>query len=207
MIGVVIGTFGDDTWRNLGHALSDVAREANPDVPVISSHDRTLADARNTGAKILTEHCDVTWLCFLDADDSLESGYLPAMRRRVDELDRLYGHRRYPALLMPAVRYVNPDGTETPPGIPNGTPRRPLWEINRGVIGTLIDAHTFAEVDGFRELSLYEDWDLWLRAIAAGARVHEVVDAVYRVNYNPEGRNRARDVDSAYWSIRKEHER
>lgn len=215
MIGVVIATFGDDTWRDRGRDLADQVLAQLVDGELVNhTHGTTLAEARNNGAARCAARSPggpagppARWLCFLDADDALEPGYLPAMRRRIDELTRLYGTDHYRALLMPAVRYVR-DGYEDPVAtIPNGAPRRPLWEINRGVIGTLIDARSFFTVGGFRELPIYEDWDLWLRAVASGARVHEVVDAVYRVAFNPHGRNLTRDVDSTYWTIRKEHER
>lgn len=205
-VGVVVGTYGDDDWSQRGQATADQLRAAFPEVHVISSHDHTLAKARNTGAKVLSLDIQPWWLCFVDADDELEAGYFDAMRRRI--MERSYLVAEWSALLVPAVRYVNQDGTETPVCIPNGTPRRPLYEINRACIGSLVEAHVFDRLGGFHELAMYEDWQLWLRACERGVPLLDVPDAVYRAHVHPVSRNQlSENAVSIYWQQRNYYER
>lgn len=205
-VGIVVGTYGDDEWQQRGQATAEQLHEAFPDVPAISSHDTSLAKARNAGAAVFSLGLRPWWLCFVDADDMLEPGYFDAMRRRMTE--RNYLLPEWSALLVPAVRYVQPDGTESAPSIPNGTPRRPLYEINRACIGSLIEARVFERLGGFSELPMYEDWQLWLRACERGVQLLDVPDAVYRAHVRPSSRNTLGEhAVATYWQQRNYYER
>lgn len=219
-VSIVIATYGDDSWRDLAlkRALPSCEALDTPPHEVRLVHRATLNDARNAGALAATGE----WLCFLDADDELEAGYLGAMRAAEPEpIERLatpdevtagceLGIAFDPAcaLLIPAVRYLDRRGQ--PQGeahIPNAEPPRSLIEVNRAVIGTLIPRALFLDVGGFGDEPIYEDWSLWLRCVRAGAELVHVPRAVYRAHRRPRSRNTFRgDATAWYWRIRNEHE-
>jgi glycosyltransferase involved in cell wall biosynthesis len=177
-ITVCIGTYGDlDRWGGLAQrAMDSVRHQSLPPSSVRWCHDVALHSARNNAAL----NADTPWLCFLDADDELDSEYLWAMTQRAEDLDG-------PALIQPATIGVHPDGHEDANSVL--IPTRPLLEGNYLVIGTLIPTELFNRVGCFFEWPCYEDWDLWLRATAEGAAVTACRDAVYRVHVNAGGRN------------------
>ncbi|MFE0020184.1 glycosyltransferase family 2 protein [Amycolatopsis sp. NPDC059021] len=57
---------------------------------------------------------------------------------------------------------------------------------NYVVIGGMYSRELYAEAGGYRPIDYYEDWDLWLRMVAAGATVSKPAEAtyVYRVRAN-----------------------
>lgn len=204
-VDVIIATYGSDEWKQSGHDAYDCTRlEHELDLgdygAVHRQHADNLHSARNLGA----QRGRAEWLCFLDADDELEPGYFDAMRQAVAMTTVM----NLPALLVPAVRYVHANGEADAPGIPNTKPRRPLCDINTAVIGTLVQRSMFKEVGGFRDWPCYEDWDLWLRCVQAGAELVEVPAAVYRAHVAPRGTGRnlpARRVrERTYHAIRKD---
>lgn len=168
-VTVVVATFGGAEWTELAQsrAIPSGALQA----PVVYEHGETLATARNAGAERATSE----WLCFLDADDELAPGYMSAMAAADGDLR------------APAVTYVR-NGR---PGTPKVWPAMPLTEGNYLVIGSLVRREMFLAVGGFREYSLYEDWDLWQRCWLAGAEIVQVPDAVYIAHVRPQSRNRA----------------
>jgi glycosyltransferase involved in cell wall biosynthesis len=116
------------------------------------------------------------WLCFLDADDELEPEYLekmmaPGMRFQL----------RYPS-----VRYVM-EGAAWP--APQVLQKTPLNYGNYMVIGTLVPKQIFMQAGGFRDISGYEDWDLWIRCWMLGCNPTLIKDAIYRVWQRPGSRN------------------
>lgn len=170
-VTIVIGTFGDPVWVDRAHVAFRSAVAQTVPATVVHVHGKTLADARNTGAAGTRS----PWLIFLDADDTLDPGYVAAMTSGGGQL-------RQPATLG-----VYPDGhTDVAPVM---IPAKPLTEGNYLVIGTAIQRSMFEQVGGFQEWPIYEDWDLWLRCVAAGANVTQVPDAVYRVGVRPDSRN------------------
>lgn len=164
----IVATFGDDEWIELGTAcMKDVvATNQHWDAVGLREHgpDLTLAEVRNMAAsRVYTD-----WLCFVDADDRLAPGYADAMIEQAS----LYEDSGERVLLAPFVSY---DGRE--PVIPN----RGRWPVlNECVIGTLVRRDLFTEVGGFHEWDSLEDYDLWLRCVAAGARIVHVAGAVYQ---------------------------
>lgn len=134
-------------------------------------HGETLADARNAGAQQAVSR----WLCFVDADDELEPGYLEALTGR-----------QWGDLRAPAVRYVTP-GAPVPPPIVLAD--RNIMRMNPCVIGTLIPAGLFADAGGFWHEPAWEDWSLFRRCAMLGASIVHEPSAVYRAHVNSAGRN------------------
>lgn len=177
---MVVATYGDlAVWGPLRmRALESVARQTREPKSISLVHGRTLADARNQGAREATG----AWLIFLDADDELDPGYIEAMEKVQLEL----GTRR--ALLKPSTLGVYPDGSTD--DHPVMIEARPLLESNHMVIGTAMRRAEFIAVDGFNEMPILEDWDLFIRLHLAGTVPIEVPDAIYRVGVLPDSRNR-----------------
>ena len=208
-VSILLATFGHSRWRDLAHehALPSCYDQDPWQVITLHQEHGTLAQARNSAAEMATGD----WLCFLDADDRLGVGYIDAMRLACDnhrDDDAMHGRFDQDYLLVPAMQFVIPHTGECV-----GTPEIPAWgqpliEVNCACIGTLVPTSLFREVGGFREHPLYEDWDLWLRCVKAGAALIPVRDAVYCARGGPGGRNLPSELDRhhAYWTIRNEHQ-
>lgn len=171
-VTIIIPTFGDVArWATLAQraALSAVAQTV-PAARVVISSCADLVTARNGPA----EWARTEWLCFLDADDELDAGYVEAMLAGDGDL-------RQPATLGVV------DGVADAKAVL--IPRRPLMDANYIVIGAFIRTDLFLEVGGFRELPAYEDWDLWIRVWLAGGVITAAAEAIYRVHVNTTGRN------------------
>lgn len=179
-VTVIVGTFGHTRWKWLArrHAILSIP----PDVPWVHVHGATLADARNrAAAQAVTE-----WICVLDADDQLEPGYLDADPRDAD-------------VLIPRVRYVTGGRVRLLPTpishrvVGHSHPERCTAEClddgNHIVVGAPIRRALFERAGGFREEPVYEDWALFRRLRAAGARFAYADGSVYRARINPRGRN------------------
>lgn len=177
-VSVIVATYGDDRWSDLA------ARRALPSAraaierrgatsEILSAHraDGTLATIRNE----LAGMAQGEWLCFLDADDELEPGYLDALLAP----DR-WGHLR-----APAIRYVTPGTTPDPITLED----RDMRTMNPCVIGTLIRREMFHAAGGFWGERAWEDWSLFRRAWLLGATIEHVRAAVYTVHVDPAGRN------------------
>lgn len=192
MISVCIASYGTDHWRSLAleRALPSVQDQ---DCEVVVHHEPggTVSTSRNGAA--VQAHED--WLCFLDADDQLGSGFVYAMQRAIrrqvkhhpDTLARIED-----VLLTPAVSYV----IRGRPGRPRFWPETPYWSGNWMVIGTLVPRKLFLDVGGFIDYgdppgsNAYEDWSLWARCQMAGARVEKVPRALYIAHHEETSRHR-----------------
>lgn len=142
---VVVATYGSDVWE----ARGDRAAEAVQGALVLRVHhpDRTLAQVRNAGlVQVHTER-----VCFLDGDDGLEPGYFDRDLRAdvtVTPLDGVFPvsgnhpHECGPICLL-AGNYIH--------------------------VGAIASTGLLVGLGGFREHPIYEDWDLWLRCMFAGA--------------------------------------
>jgi GT2 family glycosyltransferase len=218
-VAIIVATYGEDKWAELAHerawpsANNEALAHSHGLASIAHYPDLTAATARNTLAAAVPPGID--WLCFLDADDELEPGYLDAMA------DALQTHRIVHApvvearsvfdapevLLVPKVRRVKPFVAESP-----RVPNRGGWpKVNECVIGTLVSRPLFEQVGGFRDhtddgtvIGLYEDWDLWLRCWDAGAEL-VYTEAVYREHVNPSGRNYSSSPESIYDAIWNDH--
>lgn len=180
-VTVVVGTYGDSCWINLARERALPSAHAES-VRTIHSYGRTLAAARNTALALVRSE----FVIHLDADDELEPGYLAAMAQGSADLR------------APAVRYVD-RGRVRAPYVPRVAGHRHECSAecvgsgqgNWLVIGTCARTEMLRRVGGWREWPYYEDFDLWLRAIRAGATVEAIPAAVYRAHVRRDSRNRA----------------
>lgn len=194
-ISVLICSHGDDSWRRLGaeRALPSALFQGADEVRHWHAPELSLAEVRNAAAAEAVG----SLLCFLDADDELGPAFIPAMREAAAQRV-LEG----PALLYPWAQFIE-RGRERRPGSLNQ--HRPLIEINRAVIGSVVPRDLFLEVGGFGEEPIYEDWSLWLK-LSELIPLVEVPKAVYRI-HRGQGRNLSRELmEEWYWRIRREHE-
>jgi GT2 family glycosyltransferase len=130
---------------------------------------------RNTLAAMATTE----WLCFLDADDELEPGYIEAMLSAEGDV-------RVPMVRLctgtPDELIKLPDPFEIPP-------KANLLEGNHIVIGAFIRRTAFIKLGGFDDWPCAEDWPLWIKAWIAGAKIRLAEQAIYRQNWRPGTRN------------------
>jgi glycosyltransferase involved in cell wall biosynthesis len=176
-VSVIVSTYGYDEWEARGTlTYRETIRTLKPaafDISKVHITYGTLAEARNFGASRATGD----WLVFLDADDSLHPSYIHGV---------LSG---WGDLRQPKTTYASIDGSyKTAPTFINTYPS--LLDGNWMVIGTAIRRKLFLEVGGFRELPAWEDWDLWLRAWRAGAKIGKAPRAIYNIGpVTDNGRN------------------
>jgi hypothetical protein len=169
---VIVGTFGDESYRRMAVELAAPSAESQAATVHYHHEDpgatygQQLADCRNIPARAATTE----WLAFLDADDELMPGFVEAM-------DQATGDLR-----TPAVSYVRPGRG---PARPMFWPERDIRDSNYLIVTTLMRREEFLALGGFRDVPLYEDWDLFQRFIKAGASVERVPGAVCRVHIRP----------------------
>lgn len=170
---IIVATFGDASWRDLAHSRAvRSAEHLRGDVgyEIIEVHSDSLAHARNLGA----HQAQGDWLCFLDADDELDSGYLSAMSAGTL------------ALRAPAVQYVKPDGKREAPVT---YADRNIKRTNPCVIGTMLTRDLFDRAGGFLDEPIFEDWSLFLRCVKHGAEIEHLPKAVYVAHVRERSRN------------------
>lgn len=206
-VAVIVATYGDrDHWGKLAaRALESVAAQTRPAEITIHLHIEDVADAtalchaRNLGAGKAFEQIPpggppVDWLIFLDADDTLDPGYIEALERGADarpEVD----------VWQPATRGIHQDGKVEDPHM---IPVADLRKRNFLVVGSPVRASMFFEVGGFAAYGALEDWALWIRCWKAGAVIGQLERAVYNVHLGG-GRNVAGpEFNRAYKAIRRQ---
>lgn len=191
-VTVIVATFGDARWPAL--ALERAIPSARDQAPVIQFHGdvldtygASLAECRNRAAAETSSE----WLCFLDADDELRPGFFEAMARAEGDLRG------------PATEYVRNERVR--PAM--FWPQSDIRHSNFLLVSTLIRREMFVDVGGFRDVPMYEDWDLFQRCSNAGAAITLVPAAIVRVYINlgsvhRNGSNRAEKV-AAYEHVRR----
>ena len=119
----------------------------------------------------------------LDADDFLLPHHVATM---------CAAYLRHPGLISPRPLVWNGVGawqesTYRKNALPEpGDQLAQLLVQNYVVVGGMYSKELYAAAGGYRPIDFCEDWDLWLRMVAAGATVHKPQDAtyVYRVREN-----------------------
>jgi len=182
-VSIIIATHGDSSWEALAQSRPFPSARAEP-AEVLIGHDPD--GNRATVRNELAEHASGDYLCFLDGDDELRAGYVPAMQRafEIEDTDE-------PLLLTPRVSYV----VKGRPRAPKFWPVPDLWSGNWMVVGTLVPKDLFLEVGGWREFdeadwNEWDDWELWIRCQKAGARPVKVPKAVYVAHQESTSRHR-----------------
>lgn len=185
-ITVIVGTFGSSDWENMGRETAESLREQTlfPD-KALHSHGSSLQYARNSPAFAASSD----WLLFLDADDSLDKRFIEEMTKKSETVDRM-------TLIRPAIT------THQKPK-PHVLPVKNIFKANFMIIGTLVSKELFDLVGGFRNLPMYEDWDLWVRCTKVGAKYDSCPKAIYHINHNDRGRNFGQNLAIAQRTIRK----
>jgi len=205
-VSVVIATYGEQSWADLAASRALPSLEGQDGYEICVRHEPhgTCATSRNNAAALTSAE----WLCFLDADDELAPDYLGAMERALERQPTPDGTGVAASagwlLLTPAVQQIR-----------KGRPREPFFfpecSFETGnwlVIGTLIQKTLFDEIGGFREHPHgLEDWNLWARAVRAGARVVKVRDAVYRAHVNPRSKHHVLSRNRREYMVAYEHAR
>src|SRR4051794_19848409 len=143
------------------HAALDALPEQ---VELVRQDNAGVVAARNAGlARVRTPY-----VLFLDADDRLAPGALAAMRRALEQHADggfAYGHHRYLGAWETVMRFP---------------PYDPLRLLDRHLIGltALARREVLDDTRGFDPgFEAFEDWELWLNALAHGHR-GVLVDAV-----------------------------
>lgn len=157
---IVVDDGSTDSTRELASQLAC----AEPRLRVLSQANAGAGVARNLAASVAKGD----WLLPLDADDLLEPSALRQLGAFISE---------HPDADMYSVgvTLLHPDGRRTPWSVSKAHPEVESFDIeqiinqNLMTVSTAISPRLFAELGGFRDVFM-EDWDLWLRALAAGAR-------------------------------------
>lgn len=194
-LSVVIGTFGGPEWVDLAQrAIRSVELQTVEPESVHHIHAASLCEARNLGVEKATGE----WIAFLDADDELHEGYVAAMEEKIKEID-------YNAYLQP--RHQNSkDRVDGRAGVAVMKPPMDLLTGNFLIIGTVVRKDAFQRVGGFRDIPIYEDWDLFIRIHQDGARHVTVDKAIYEINVMESSRNEAKELhETWYQEIRKRY--
>lgn len=194
-IDIIIGTFGDDSWKERSEKLAiDIDSRVMGINNIHAIHGETLASARNKGA----EYSSATHLIFLDADDNLDDNYVLEMNRSA---------QWYPVstIFQPSTIGIYEDGTTDKE--PVLIPDRNMFHGNNLVIGSMVVRSDFMEVGGFKELPILEDWELFLNIITSReAKIVTVPKAIYMVGVRTGSRNTNTSLhNSVYGNIIREY--
>jgi glycosyltransferase involved in cell wall biosynthesis len=173
-----------------------VALDALPDgVEVVRQGNRGVCAARNVGL----ERVDTPYALLLDADDRLAPGALLAMRAPLERDPRLgfaYGTVRFFGAwegLMPMPPYD------------------PFKLLYRHTIGltALVRTQVVRDTGGFDEtFACYEDWELWVNALAHGWRGRQVDAVTLEYRRHGQGSKQAQDriaYRETYRRLRRKH--
>lgn len=147
-------------------------------VEVVRQRNLGLAGARNTGLEVLEDRAE--FVCFLDADDTVEPGHARALCSRLEATEGRGGGMDVAAC---GYRMVGPELEDLGWTIDVSASEmqwRRLIEYNPMAVGGVV-----ARVEAVREcggarpfdetLAVHEDWDLWLRMVAGGWKWAEPV--------------------------------
>jgi len=183
-VSIIIATHGDSSWERLAQSRPLPSANLEP-AEVLIGHDPD--GNRATVRNALAAKATGDYLCFLDADDELNPGYVYAMQKM---------HVRHYAgtelLLTPKVSYVINGRKKTP----KFWAEVPFEQANWIVVSTLVSRKLFHEVGGWYEdfdpknWNEYDDYEFWIRCYKAGARVLRVPRAILIAHQEPTSRHR-----------------
>lgn len=202
-VSIVIATYGDQAWEDIGWARAYPSAVAQDPFEIIVEHQPggTIASARNAAVARATGD----WVCILDADDELDPGYLDAMTRARANRPEPDGG----LLLAPATAYVR-QGRRAAPMF---WPVSDLQDTNWLVIGTLVSRELFHAAGGFHADDPHglEDWAFWRACVKQGARPVQVPAAVYVAHQRAESSHQAFRRDrtaymAAYHKVRRRND-
>lgn len=178
-IAVVLATFGERTvWDRFAHrAQKSVEAQTRPADEFHRIHADALHIARNRGAMAALSD----WLCFLDADDELDSRCLAAFASSICTAPSADIHVPYVWKMRDGKVFHS--GKLKEPG-------ESIFERNHLPIGAMVRRDLFLEVGGFEAWPILEDWALWMKLEAIGARWVWCPDAVYKIHWRDGSRNK-----------------
>ena len=157
----------------------EIARRLDdPRIGVMSQENMGLSGARNAGVRHVLHHATSDLVCFLDADDRVAPGYVDRMTQAIGDADLVPGAFRMVGENMEDVGWTVTPGNHdfaldrlvhVNPVAPGAVLVRVSSMRRLGVL--LRDGQLFDKT-----VRSVEDWDVWLRASAAGARWAPVVE-------------------------------
>jgi GT2 family glycosyltransferase len=154
----------DGSWDRT-RAIAEESASREPRLTVLSQQNTGAGVARNRGAAATSAH----WVVGLDADDLLRPEALERMARFMDAHGGFDLYSFGADLLLP-------DGSEEPWAITSGIAAPVSFTLDDMIRGNHllsvmnpVRRGAFESVGGFRDVYV-EDYDLWLRLLAAGAR-------------------------------------
>jgi glycosyltransferase involved in cell wall biosynthesis len=109
------------------------------------------------------------WVVQLDDDDLLDPAHLETLARHAPGADVVYS-------------YCRVTGRDWDPNSPFDPDR--LLRENYIPSNALVRASLLADLDGWRSGRGHEDWDLWLRALHAGARFVSVPEVTWTYRFH-----------------------
>jgi glycosyltransferase involved in cell wall biosynthesis len=170
----------DDGSTDASFDVATQLASSDPRVRVLRQENKGAGSARNLAASAAKGE----WLLPLDADDLLEPAALGRLAAFIQEHPDA-------EIYSVGVTLLHPDGRRTPWSVSAAHPKVESFSLEQLVAQNLMTVSTaiaptlFAQLGGFRDVFM-EDWDLWLRALAAGGRHLHCPEPlfVYRVSAN-----------------------
>jgi glycosyltransferase involved in cell wall biosynthesis/GT2 family glycosyltransferase len=171
----------DDGSRDSTGAIADRYAAGDARIRVLHQTNLGVAAARNVGLSV----CTTDHVAFLDADDELLPEYLETMDAFVRE------HPKYD-IYHPNLLVVSETGGEKTFSQWAEIRSSGLDDLLRECVialgGSVVRADVFRRFGLFREGIHCEDYDLWLRAMAGGARALYLPEPLYVYHQGPHGR-------------------
>lgn len=150
---------------------------SHPEVDtIILGKNHGVAYARNEGVRMSKEPL----ILFVDADDKLAPDYIERMVLQMVKYDIAY-----PNVYLSYENKSENQLVDTPWKI---DPRK-MYNTCQITISSMMHRKVYDELRGFDNLTMYEDWDFWLRAMASGFKFIKADTLLY---YRQLGGNRNR---------------
>lgn len=169
----------DDT-----EAIARARAASDPRIRVVTQDNRGLSAARNAGFAAAMDDADVERIVFLDSDDTVDPRYTDLLRGALADHDvapSAYGMMNEAGIdLGWTVQPAAHDGTLT--RLARANAYVPPLMLRAGVLREIARAAPLFD----ERLRCLEDWDLWVRLAAAGARWAEpIAEPLVRYRLRP----------------------